>query len=83
MGDIVVSLHGHDIVKLHGDGSVSFTMAGWPTVTTKDRVNAFLPGGFRVFHENGTLYVRKRAQCDRSWSAVPIADNVWRYIPAE
>lgn len=41
-GDIVVSLHGNDIVRLSPDGSVAATFAGWPTVTTADRIAQFL-----------------------------------------
>lgn len=38
----VVKLHQSDIVKLYSD-RVEFTLAGWPTVTTRDRINQFLP----------------------------------------
>ena len=37
-----LSLHGNDIAGKHGDGDVSITLAGWNTVTTRDRLNAIL-----------------------------------------
>lgn len=54
-GHYVVSLHGNDIVKLYRD-RVEFTLAGWPTTTTRDRVNQFLPSGNRVFQRNQVQY---------------------------
>lgn len=39
---IIISLHGSDIVFLYPDGTIEFTLAGWPTVTTRERVNHFL-----------------------------------------
>ena len=42
-GTITVRLHGHAIVTLRSDGSVTVTTAGWDTVTTRDRLNTFLP----------------------------------------
>ena len=33
------SLHGHPIVGVSGSGEVSVSFAGWPTVTTRSRIN--------------------------------------------
>lgn len=59
-GDIVVRLHGHKIVTLTAEGDIAFTLAGYPTVTTKERVNQFLPAGRRVFHKNNRLFFDDR-----------------------
>ena len=34
-----LTLHGNKIAWHNPDGSVSMTLAGWPTVTTRDRLN--------------------------------------------
>lgn len=47
--DIVIRLHGHQIVRL-GRNAVHFTLAGYNTVTTRERVNQFIPG--RVYTKN-------------------------------
>lgn len=39
---IDIKLHGHHIVTLFSEGTLRFTLAGWPTVTTRDRVNQFI-----------------------------------------
>jgi len=40
----VLRLHGNDIAQFHwGEGILLISHAGWPTVTTKSRLNA-LPG---------------------------------------
>ena len=39
--EIVVRLHGHPIVSLQPD-CVMFTLAGYGTVTTRERVNQFI-----------------------------------------
>lgn len=43
-GPIAVRLHETDVVIAYVDGSVRLDSGGWRTVTTKDRVNRFLPG---------------------------------------
>lgn len=40
---IIVSLHYNDIVQLEPGGDILFSLANWPTRTTLDRVNQFLP----------------------------------------
>ena len=44
LGAIIVRLHGHHIVTVWPGGRVDFTLAGWNTVTTRDRVNSFILG---------------------------------------
>jgi len=38
------SLHGHPIVTVAPDGKVSISFAGWPTVTTRSRINDICDG---------------------------------------
>jgi hypothetical protein len=40
--DIVVRYHSSDIVMLLKNGDVVITLAGWPTTTTKYRINQFI-----------------------------------------
>jgi hypothetical protein len=48
-----VTLHDHRIITLFEDGIVEFTMCGYGTVTTRERLNHFLvPLGFRVSQSN-------------------------------
>ena len=51
--DILIRLHGHAIVRLEpddgqrdGSGPVNFTMAGYGTATTRDRINQFIWNDF-------------------------------------
>ena len=52
--DIVIRLHGHGIVRLERE-AVNFTLAGYNTVTTRERVNQFIPG--RVYTKNFVPYL--------------------------
>ena len=52
--DVTISLHGHLIVILHADDTVSVRHAGWPTVTTFDRIKRFLPAGWGATRQGGT-----------------------------
>lgn len=45
---ITINLHGHHIVTLFSEGTMRFTLAGWGTPTTRDRVNQFLPNKYGV-----------------------------------
>lgn len=45
--EIRVHLHGKHIVTLT-PGSIAYSLAGWPTVTTRERINHFLPSDVKV-----------------------------------
>lgn len=46
--NIIVRLHGNAIVVLSDDGDIEISLSGWNTVTTRERVNQFLPAKVRV-----------------------------------
>lgn len=52
-----VKLHDTYVVKLHDDGSTSLDSGGWHTMTTKDRINAYLPSHVQVGSDRGRWYV--------------------------
>jgi hypothetical protein len=48
-------LHGNRIAQREMDGTVWVTLAGWPTVTTRERINGLceeLCVGFRIYQRN-------------------------------
>ncbi len=57
-GTIHVRLHATNIVTFykHTD-SVRVNTGGWETVTTRERMNRYLPEGFRVFNEKRVMYM--------------------------
>jgi hypothetical protein len=54
---IVIELHESPIVKFYEDGSIAASLAGWPTVTTRQRVNKYLPTSYRVYQHNYVQYL--------------------------
>lgn len=54
---ISIDLHGHTIVTLYSHGEFIITLAGYPTVTTRERINQFLPDGIRVFQKNHQQFI--------------------------
>jgi len=54
--DIVVRYHNSDIVMLLKTGDVVITLAGWPTTTTKYRINQFI-GKRKVYTKNYVTYL--------------------------
>ena len=66
-GDGVFRLHGHPIVRVRtdegGERRVEFTFAGWPTPTTRRRINGIL-GGLGLPHAV-SVYQKDRAQFAR------------------
>jgi hypothetical protein len=60
---IVIRLHGHAIVRFCAPSptaqpNMAFTLAGWPTVTTRERVNQFIAiHGWRVIQSDWTQYI--------------------------
>lgn len=72
-----IFLHGNEIVRRVGRG-IQINMAGWPTVTTRSRINAALEGtGWRVYQDRGWQYLHCRGtgeirQLDESgWVDIP------------
>ncbi len=54
--DIAVRLHGTDVVTYHADGTITLNTGGYWTVTTRDRINRFVPGNIpRVFRYHNQL----------------------------
>ncbi len=48
---ISVRLHDTDIITFHSDGRIDLCNGGFPTITTHDRMNTYLPRPYRVFGE--------------------------------
>lgn len=70
-GYLEISLHDHPIIILD-DVSVRFNLQGWPTVTTRERINQFLPSDYRVYQKDNVQMMSSAGQND-----VPIVDNMW------
>ena len=71
-----VWLHGNLIAE-RGTTKTWFSLAGWPTVITRDRVNGLLQlsgSDFRVFQKNGTQFLTNgetvRELGDSEWVSV-------------
>lgn len=56
-GWAAVQLHATDVLVFDVDGSVVLNSGGWRTLTTKARMNEFLPVGFRVYQKRGAWYL--------------------------
>lgn len=67
-GVFFLRLHKTRILEFHANGSIVLNSGGWRTVTTKDRMNKFLPGPWSVNQERGVWFLNKRtkAYCYRN-----------------
>lgn len=75
---ITIRLHGNAIVKLHEGGAIDISLAGWPTMTTRARINNYLPANpYSPARLN--LYTRRHVQYlslnQKRWD--PLAPNQW------
>ncbi len=61
---IAVRLHSTDVVTFYADGSTRLSSGGWQTVTTRDRINRCLDGGWSVGTERGVMYLYRRVATD-------------------
>ncbi len=57
---IAIRLHQTDIMTFFPDGTVTVNSGGWKTVTTKARLNEFLPHGLGISQRGGIWYWFKR-----------------------
>ena len=55
---IVVRLHQTDIISFKKNGTIILDSGGWRTVTTKDRMNKFLPDNYGIMQEKGIWYIK-------------------------
>lgn len=56
---ITVTYHDNPIVNFFPDGTMTYSSCGWKTITTKERINWFLPDGFRLYQEKSVWHVAK------------------------
>lgn len=54
---ITVKLRNSDIVRLYPSGNVEFSLRGWATVTTRQRINCFLPKEWYICTNRNVPYV--------------------------
>ena len=63
-GKRVVRLHKTNIIEfLHRNGDIRLNSGGWQTVTTKERLNRFLPG-LRIYSDRGVWMVSNGGDFD-------------------
>lgn len=62
---IAVRLHSTNVLVYKADGSVIIDSGGWRTVTTKGRMNEYLPYGFRISQTRGQWYLGNYTQKNR------------------
>lgn len=56
-GDIGVTLHSTEVARWDSNGMLEVSTGGWNTVTTRERLNRYLPRGVNVFTKRGVLYI--------------------------
>lgn len=66
LGDALY-LHGNEIARI-SDGVLSITLAGWPSVTTRERLNG-LPG-VSLSQKKGVQYLNGTAINSRDWYTI-------------
>ncbi len=67
-------LHGHEIAKHGENGAVHGTMAGWPTKTTKDRLNSISNDRFHT--KKGKHYYGDKEIGERDWVQIKEAIRI-------
>lgn len=79
---IAVKLHATDVLTFYKDGRIDLDNGRYPTVTTHDRMNNYLPAGYRVCGEpvengrsNGGMTVLLRGNWQERRQEVTLADN--------
>ena len=75
-GAIAVRLHATDVVTYTQPGWLILNSGGYRTVTTKERINAFLPIGYGVFAKDFVWFVRIGLWSDDNGKTVPFEDGM-------
>lgn len=72
---IAIRLHETDVVTVTRDNRVRLETGGWYTVTTKERINRYIPG-WTAYSDRGTWYVRHYAAGWENSEAVRFFDGI-------
>ena len=65
---VLMTLHGHEIAFRTSNGSLYVSLAGWPTVTTRARLNA-IPG-VRINQKDHVQYLNGQEMHPHIWHKV-------------
>lgn len=71
-----IRYHNTDVLTLFDDGTVMLDSGGFRTVTTKERMNTYLPNGFGVWQDKGIWYVSQYLGDGVHGSAVMFFDGM-------
>lgn len=76
---IAVRLHFTNIVTFYKDGRIALNTGGWNTVTTRGRMNQYIPQTYSVGSERNTCFLYKRSEVavKSKW------DETYSYYPHE
>jgi len=58
-GSVCYQLHDTVVVQIFSDGKFKLDSGGWRTVTTKARMNEFMPSAFNLHQERGVWYLMR------------------------
>ncbi len=73
-------LHDTDIVTYMPNGDIKLDTGGWDTMTTRKRMNGYLPAHLGIIRKKGTTYVVDQTGCESYWdkkaSWLPLCDGM-------
>ena len=72
-GHIAIQLHATDILTFHSDGQIDVNTGGWDTVTTRSRMNDYIPGPWRVGGHRGSTLLYKMEP--PAWTPVAVMER--------
>ena len=77
-GSEITRLHYTDIAERFPDGRLKLMSGGWQTVTTKDRLNALLPSGYRLFSVKGIWTISRTIGdgAERTAESIPFFEGM-------
>ena len=77
---IAIRLHRTDVLSLMADGHIVIRTGGWHTVTTRDRINRYLPKPWSVGSERGATILYTYGQ-QGPWTPVALVGNRVDILP--
>jgi hypothetical protein len=74
--DIALRLHNTDVLMFHPNEDVTLDTDGRLTITTKQRINEYLPRGWRVWSDRGVWYLLHTPVDNLDYRKYPYADGM-------
>ena len=73
LAEIKIRLHDTDVVTFTEDFNIILDDGGWQTVTTKERINRYLPSGWKLYQKDYQWFIDADGDTHKYYEGISLA----------